>query len=405
MYKANLLILLFLFISVMGGFSQSKNVLKKKRRHAINKIKLTNNLLEKSQSNRVATLHKLQLITENIKSRNELISIIEDEIFLINSDLTKLNSQINTHIYYLNDLKERYAKLVVSAYKTRDLNQKMMYIFASKDLSQAYKRYNYFNDILKALKKQSEIIDSTIIKKNKLIVKYKKDSKVLRKRKQELNDSRLQLTIEYKKKENFLISLRKHQKKLRNQLKSYRKYRDKLDNEIKRLIRKEVAVNEKRNKKIKLKNKSIKATPKVKNYSKSFARNRGRICWPTESGFISSYFGLHRDPVNRHIFNKNDGIDITTKKGAKVRAVFNGEVSQIIIIPGFNYTVILRHGSYLTVYTNLSQINVKKGQKVKRKQKIGIAGIDETNPNKTYIKFQIYNEGKKLNPSKWLARQ
>ena len=405
MYKTNLLILLFLFISIIGGFSQSKNYLKKKRRNAISKIKLTNNLLEKSQTNKVATLHKLQLITENIKSRNELISVIEDEIFLINGDLTKLNTQINSHIYYLNDLKDRYAKLVVSAYKTRDLNQKMMYIFASKDLSQAYKRYNYFNDILKALKKQSEIIDSTIIKKNKLVVKYKNDSKTLQRRKQELNDSKLQLTIEYKKKENFLISLRKHQKKLRNQLKSYRKYRDKLDNEIKRLIRKEVAVNEKLNKKVKKKNATIKATPKVTNYSKSFARNRGRICWPTESGFISSYFGLHRDPVNRHIFNKNDGIDITTKKGAKVRAVFNGEVSQIIIIPGFNYTVILRHGSYLTVYTNLSQINVKKGQIVKSKQKIGIAGVDETNPNKTYIKFQIYNEGKKLNPSKWLARQ
>jgi murein DD-endopeptidase MepM/ murein hydrolase activator NlpD len=120
-----------------------------------------------------------------------------------------------------------------------------------------------------------------------------------------------------------------------------------------------------------------------------------------ERGVITEHFGVHRHPVLKNVQVKSNGIEITTEAGSEVRAVFDGEVSRVFAISGGNMAVIIRHGSFLSVYSNLKEVNVKAGQQVKTKQKIGAIFSDE---NKTALKFQVWRENEKMNPEDWISK-
>jgi murein DD-endopeptidase MepM/ murein hydrolase activator NlpD len=143
-------------------------------------------------------------------------------------------------------------------------------------------------------------------------------------------------------------------------------------------------------------------TPAEMQLSSSFAGNKGRLPWPTERGVVAATFGEHEHPVLKGIKTKNNGVDIATEKGRIARSVFDGEVTSTMTLPNYNNVVIIRHGEYLTVYSNLDQLYVKKGDKVKTKQKIGLIQTDET--GKTTMHFELW-QGKNLqNPEQWILK-
>jgi len=145
-------------------------------------------------------------------------------------------------------------------------------------------------------------------------------------------------------------------------------------------------------------------TPEEILVSANFEQNRRRLPWPVERGVITDHFGVHQHPVLKNIQVKNNGVDISTVQGAKARSVFGGEVSRVFVVSGGNYAVIIRHGKFLTVYSNLVDVLVKSGDKVSIKQTIGTIGTDNEDDNKTVLKFQIWKENVKMNPEEWIAK-
>jgi murein DD-endopeptidase MepM/ murein hydrolase activator NlpD len=180
-----------------------------------------------------------------------------------------------------------------------------------------------------------------------------------------------------------------------------------LSNEIQKIIEEEVQKAKERSKAKEKEtgkpstSKVFEMTPEEKLASGLFEQNKRRLPWPVERGVITDHFGVHEHPVLKNIQVKNNGVDISTAQGAIARAVFAGEVSKVFVVSGGNYAVIIRHGKYLTVYSNLVNVRVKSGDKVAIKQTIGTIGSDD---DKTVLKFQIWNENVKQNPEEWISK-
>ena len=148
----------------------------------------------------------------------------------------------------------------------------------------------------------------------------------------------------------------------------------------------------------------LEATPEALALSESFENNRGKLPWPVSSGSIIGHFGRQQHAVMERITVENDGIIISTGKGAAVRAIFQGEVRKVVIIPGGGALVIIRHGQYFTNYVRLQTVNVKTGDKVGTGQVIGTAGINELE-NQGEVELQIYKGISKQNPESWIKRK
>ena len=190
------------------------------------------------------------------------------------------------------------------------------------------------------------------------------------------------------------------EKELGKKLESQRKAEVRLQQEIERVISEEAKkVNRKSSNE-----KGFALTSEEKLLSGDFSNNRGKFPWPVQRGLITDHFGEHPHAVLKYVVVRNAGVDITTQANAKARAIFKGEVTKIVAIPGGNIAVIIRHGNYLTVYSNLSEVFVKAGQQVDSKEEIGSIFTDLSDDNKTVLKFQLWRENTKLDPEEWLKQ-
>jgi septal ring factor EnvC (AmiA/AmiB activator) len=199
-----------------------------------------------------------------------------------------------------------------------------------------------------------------------------------------------QQDAEYKK-------LRKQQHSLRQKLKQQQRVEQQLEREIERLIAETASKNRKEG------SFGYELTPEQQLVSANFAQNKKRLPWPVERGVVIEHFGMHRHPVLSNVQINNNGVNIATEVGSSVRAVFNGEVSRVFAISGGNSAVIIRHGNYLSVYSNLKEVMVKAGDNVTTKQAIGKLYYDSSDGNKSILKFQIWHENQKLDPEEWIV--
>ena len=222
--------------------------------------------------------------------------------------------------------------------------------------------------------------------------------------KQQLLSSRVSQSDKYAKQKaeqkEYYVNLQKKEKDLRKKLENQQKIAGKLEQEIERIIAEEARKAAAKA----AKTPGIKPSPELKHLSDDFSMNKGKLPWPLQRGLITDHFGEHPDLVLKHVIRRNSGIDITTQSGAKVRAVFKGEVTKVLPNIGGNMAIILRHGSYLTVYSNLASVSVHVGEKVDTKQEIGTVFTDKEDDNKTVLKFQLWYESSKLDPEKWIAQ-
>jgi septal ring factor EnvC (AmiA/AmiB activator) len=205
-----------------------------------------------------------------------------------------------------------------------------------------------------------------------------------------------------KKQQNDVYSeLQQKEKDLKKKLENQRKAELRLQQEIERVIADEAKKASRKSSK----ETGFVMTSEEKVLSGDFNNNRGKFPWPVQRGLITDHFGEHPHAVLKYVVVRNSGIDITTQANAKARAIFKGEVTKVVAIPGGNMAVIIRHGNYLTVYSNLSEVFVKAGQKVDIKEDIGSIFTDQDEDNKTVLKFQLWRENTKLDPEDWLSRQ
>lgn len=388
---------LFLFIWP-AVFAQSVEELRQRKQQAANEIKVTNDLLTKVSASQKATLNRLQLLNRQINQRNEIISTISSEVSLLQQMINDNTLVVNMLTADLEEIRREYARLIQVAYKNRMAYDKILFLLSSENVNQAYRRMLYLRQYAHHRKKQSETIESlqSLLAKKVVTLENQKRAR------QELLTEQVQesrkLETEKRQQNTLAQQLQKQQNELRNKLAQQRRIEQQLEKEIQRIIEEEAR------KTSTPAEKGFALTPEQKLIGDSFEQNRRRLPWPVERGVITEKFGVHPHPVLRNVTVNNNGVNIATSAGSKVRAVFNGEVSRVFGITGGNMAVIIRHGQYLTVYSNLVDVTVKKGDKVSVRQNIGTVYADPADGNKAILKFQIWRESTKLNPEDWLGR-
>ncbi len=395
-------VIIILLIFSLNVFSQSKVDLERKKRDNYNNIKFTNELLEKNKKRKTISYNRLLLLNSKIKSRTNIISNINGELDLI-ADRILVHQDIilNLEIDLIN-LKDEYAKMIYYAFLHKSSYDKLMFILAAEDINMSFRRLKYLQQYSTHRKNQAQLIQNTKIQISEEIVHLeiiKANRKDLLLNKQIENKN---LLSEKQEQNTSLKGLKTKEKQLRKKLKKQYKIANNLQKEIARIIEEEARITA--SKVSKSSANFFQLTPEEQLIADNIIRNKSHLPWPTQRGIITSNFGEHPHPVIKGVKVRNDGVDIATNEGAVVRAIFEGTVSRIFVLPGAHKTVIIRHGNYLTVYSNLKDVIVRQGDKIITKQTIGVVYTDKDNENKTVLQFQIWKENVKLNPEDWLTK-
>lgn len=410
--KKTRIALLFFFISFLllsclcePASAQSKKDLEKKKEQLHKAIEYTNHMLEETKKNKNVSLNQLITLNKKISMREELISTITDELKMLEMQISITNSVAASLEKDLQKLKKEYAQMVVYAYRNQSAYNRLMFIFASKDFNQAYKRLKYLQQYSSYRQKQALLINE----KQRVLTAKKTElqNKLLDKKKLRHNEESEKTTLSSEKNEQevTLTSLQEKEKQLKKELREKQKAEDRLNKAIEDIIRHEIEAAKKKamadGKKISPGGSSLNLTPEALKLSENFAGNKGYLPWPVEQGMITGTFGVHPHPVWKDIMVKNNGIDINSSKGAFARSIFGGVVTGVVVIPGAFKAIIIRHGEYLTVYSNLEEVYVKMGDNVSTKQKIGLVHTNEEE-SKTEVHLEIWKGTNKLDPAPWL---
>ncbi|MDL2296759.1 peptidoglycan DD-metalloendopeptidase family protein [Bacteroidales bacterium OttesenSCG-928-E04] len=414
MKKNIFLIIAILAVSILTVFTQTKSEqLKKNKKQIENEIANTQKLLNQTKQNKNTSLQQISMLRKQISNREQLITALNNEIFELEKELDlniKLSQSLDKKLEYM---KADYSRIVYQSYKNRRMIDKVTFVLASEDFTQMYRRFKYYTIFAENVKHQVELIRETqeeIKTKNQAILLLKEEkSQLLTGKEQEIR----KLEVDRNAKTRTAENLKKQEKQLANELSNKQKKRKELDAAIKKAIQDEIlAANAKKAKDAKAKGSStikegnrneIALTPEEKVLSNSFVSNQGKLPWPVEKGVKVSDFGNYPHPDVPSVMIENRGIDILVEEGTQIRAVFDGEVTAVMDVLGTK-VLMIRHGEYLTVYQNLKDVKVKKGDKVKTKQVIATVSRS-SGATSTELHFEVWKNNTYLNPNSWLARK
>ena len=377
----------------MAASAQDTRAQEEKKARLEREIAIIDKQLAENASQSSSMLTDLSLIRKKISNRKALVSESDrvirqysDSIYLAQREINRLKARVDT-------LTAHYSKLVLSAYKNRDSRVWYMYMFASDNLGQAFRRFGYFRNLSTQMKNEAKSIrvmqDELALKQERLTLLKKEAEAVRAERKTELDN----LKKDESKADNVVKKLQKDRKKYQSQLASKKKEIDALNREIARLIAS--AMNKDGQKSSSKKPKA----PVDMKLDAEFSKNKGKLPWPAD-GPVVSRFGKHYHPVYKNLeLPPNNGVDIALAKGEHVKAVFDGVVSQVLVMPGYNQCVLVQHGNYFTLYCKMKNIAVKAGDKVKTGQLLG--DIDTIN-GQTQLHFEVWKGKDPQNPETWL---
>jgi len=404
--------LMFALLFFLFAQSKKSDELKDTKKKIENEIANANKLLKQTQKNKETSLEQLAMLRRQISNREGLITALSKEILSLEEQLEaniKLSHSLDKKLEYM---KADYSRVVYLAYKNRKMTDKITFLLSAEDFTQMYRRFKYYSLFADNVKYQVEQITETkekIVQKNQDIFLLKEEKAALLNGKEreikKLETDRMQ-------KSRATEELKKREKQLATELASKQKRRNELDAAIKKAIQEEItAANAKKAKKAKesgsappapAKN-SIALTPEEKLLNESFVSNRGKLPWPVARGMKVSDFGNYPHPDVPSVTIENKGIDILVEDGTIVRSVFEGEVTGILDVFGTK-VLMIRHGEYLTVYQNLTNVLVKKGDKVKTKQSIATVA-KSPNSSTSELHFEVWKNNVNMDPNLWLARQ
>ena len=387
-------LLLILFNHV--GFSQNITDLRDRKNNAAREIRYITDLLKEAEKVEKSSLNRLHLLNNQINQRNQLISGIQDEIVLYQT-LIQNNSDVVLWMKQdLEQLKSEYAEMIRVSYLGKNMLDPLVFVFSADNINQAYRRSLYIKRYSHYRKRQVENIQIIQNLLNEKIVKLQEQRKVKEDLAGQAQYETRVLMGEKNQQNTTIRELQKQQSSLRQKLKKQKREELQLEREIQFLV-------ENTREKSDNTGSGFALTPEQILIGADFEQNRKRLPWPVQRGVITEHFGVYTHPVLTNVQVRNNGITITTEASASVRAVFGGEVSRVIGIAGGNTAVIIRHGKFLTVYSNLSEAVVKTGDKIVAKQTIGTVYTDPDEGNRSILKFQIWKETQKLDPEQWIV--
>ena len=405
------LAILICFVAIPATFAQvdKQKELEEKRQAILEEIKQINSLLFKTKKEEKSVLSQLEDVKQRISATENLIRITNQQANLLTRNINSNTNKISALREELKVMKDDYAQMVQKSYKSKSQQSRVMFLLSSDNFLQAYKRVQYMKQYAAFRKKQGEGIrvkTEELQKLNESLIAQKKTKQKLI---SENEIAKRQLTEERKSQQELVATLKKDESKFTAQIRTKQQEADKIDKEIDDLIKAAIAeANRLANEAKKRTTKSETAggfalTAEDKALAASFSSNKGKLPWPVEKGMVIKSFGKHQHPQFPNVTTNSSGVEIATEDNAAVRAIFEGQVMSIQVIKGANKVLFIQHGDYISVYSHLNSVSVKKGDKVSTKQKIGTVGKSPTE-GRTILKFYIYKNKTKINPADWIYR-
>ena len=379
--------------------AQEKARLQERKKQLLEEIQFSNRVLEQTKKEKNVSFHQLKTLKQKIAIRAQLIRTIQKEVGYINQEIElNQNEKLGLELE-LDSLKINYAYLIQQAYKSRKHFNRILFLFSSRNFQQAYKRASYMRQISQFRLSQADIISAKQAELQNSIMILKKQKSI----KQNLIENK-QVEYELYNKEQAqeaisLAALSEKEKELKKGLEAKKIQRKKIQKEIERIIADELKKATNTNATI-----DFASTPEAMKLSNSFSTNKGSLPWPVSKGLIISKFGKQKHPVLAGVNVENNGIEIATEPQSTCRSIFNGKVSSILTMPNGTKVVMIRHGEYISVYSNLGEVFIQKGQEVATKENLGLVYTSKQEGS-TVIDFQLWKSSQKLNPQLWLMKK
>ncbi|MGM9754964.1 MAG: murein hydrolase activator EnvC family protein [Parabacteroides sp.] len=432
------LILFCCALFAKGGYAQKSSAVRKleqQRKEALADIEQTNQLLQETSKSAKSSLNRLNLLSKQILSRKKVISLLNQELDEIEKELMTIQGEIRRLRGQLCEKQENYGKSMRGLYKRHSAQDKLLFVLSAETFSQSLRRIRYLQEYADWQKRQAK----EIIAKQQEIDLKKQEMEKTRAEKLALLGTRQEeskkLQSEEAVQKEEVQQLNKKQKDLKAELRKKQKQAEALNRQIEKLIAEEIAraeaearaAREKaeraareqaakrkssggntadkpmREERVAATKGGYAMTKEERLLSDNFGSNRGKLPYPVTGRYtVVATFGEQQHSELKYVRTSNSGIDIQTAPGADARAVFNGVVTRVFVVPGYNNSVIVRHGNYLTVYSNLSQVYVKAGDAVSTRQALGKIYSDPEEGQATILHFQLWKEKTKLNPLPWL---
>ena len=376
--------------------AQTKEDLQRQKQQAFDDLKLARELMEKTAEQRSSSVQQLRILQRGINSRSKVISTLESEVSLYSQNIQDTQGRIEQLIAENKRNREEYARLIYYAYRNHTDYEKLMYILAGSSISQSYQRYKYLKYLGEYRVRKATEIEASIVEldqQQKSLNSLKNEKLGLMEDKE---SEQRKLVGQRSREASMVNSLKRKESELKKEIAEKERIAREVEARIREIIEEEARRSSSNNIYGAL-------TPEQELVGSDFRKNKGKLPWPADKGIITVGYGNHEVPGLRGSSVKNNGIDISSSPGTEVRSVFEGEVTKVFGILGANYTVLVRHGEFLSVYQNLVNVRVKTGDKVLTKEKLGEAFTDE-NEKVASFHFEVWQERDILNPEEWISK-
>ncbi|MBQ1886320.1 MAG: peptidoglycan DD-metalloendopeptidase family protein [Bacteroidales bacterium] len=411
-YLATGLMAVSLLLSASSGMCQNKTIEKKKQEAGKlqEDIQFLDKQISQTKKQRQNTLAELKLLNKKVDTRKKLIEKLEEDIARQSDSISGKTKAIEIMTARLDSLRSSYKRMLIKAYRNRDTRKWFMYIIASDNVEQGYRRYSYLkkysaslSELARQIKEDTRKIEGERSKLSHLQAEKIKDQQA---RTEEYN----KLKKDQDKSKAYANTLARQQNKYTQELKKKQQQANRLNREIERLIAQAIASERKKaedaakksGNKTPSSSKTYSETPESARLSGSFESNKGNIPWPVKRGMIVEGFGSHPHPTIKGVtLPFNNGVNIAAPEGSQVLCVFEGIVKQIIVIPGYSNCVLVEHGKFFTFYCKLGKVSVRNGQKVSQGTVIGTIDGKQDSPE---IHFELWKGTQKQNPENWLKK-
>ena len=400
----HLLFILALILSVNVSAQKTKRQILEAQRIQNQKDQIyINALLSNTKRKEQNVLSDLKDIKLKIKTRESLITAITNESNELGNEIYLNQLEINQNKRNLESLKKEYADMIFKSYKSKSQNSRIMFLLSSENFQQGYKRFQYMKQYTSFRKKQGEEIQQKTLELQALAdaLKLKKDLK-----QKLLSEEKKEKTLverEKKEQENLLSEVKEKENKYNKQIKQFQKEESRIDALIDKAIRDAIAASNKKSGVAPSKSSEFTLTAEAKKLASKFTLNKGKLPWPVEKGYVSTYYGKQPHPIVKSATIQSNGVRITTEKGSEARAVFEGTVLSVQVMTGNKKAVLIQHGNYITVYKNLENVIVNTGDKVTTKQIIGTIFTDKIT-DETILGFVLSNNTVTENPTSWIYK-
>ena len=412
-----LALLLFAYAgNAQPNTKQKKEQLQQQMKKLQDEIKNIEAAIKNTSAKKEKGMSEILSLQAKIRSRERLIGNMNNQIEDLAETITETESDIDNKGKQVEKMKTDYAEMLRKTYQNTTLQNQAAFILSSASFFDAIRRYNYLLKVAEARRNQAKDLQKAIgeleQKKDDLEVNKNKKVNLLHQQ----TTQKTELEKEKQDKDAAVAQLSEKEKKLNRAVNEKNKAAQKLNNKIQSIIEEEIRAAKKKaedeakkrkttttsvvvNKKT---NETMPLTPEEQALSKSFSGNKGKLPWPVERGHIVGQFGKHEHPALKGVMVENNGVDIKTTPGSDARAVLEGTVVSVFYLPTTQNCIIIKHGEYFTVYSNIETVGVKNGQSISTKQSIGKLHTDKAE-DLTKVHLEIWKGKDKMDPELWLA--